>query len=334
MKPSVSVILPTYNRAGHLRQAFASIRAQEFRDWELIVVDDGSRDGTRELVADLSADLAQPVRYHYQENRGAYAARNTGLDLAGGTYVAFFDSDDCWLPHHLGDCVRALEAHPEVDRVGAACRCVEAATGRVVVPNTFHPGGKPRPFLELRARIDGSLRILDDPDTLRCALLSGINSGLQSSVTRRNVFDEFRFKTRYRNEAEDVLFLIRLVAAGKRLAFLDDVHVIYNMHGEHSSAAAAGGRVSFEKHMEIFSALVRGFEELRDEVRLSPSESKTLDRRLAQSYFWDLGYPLLQNGRKAEAMALFRKALRLDPTRLPYWKTYLLSAARNVAALS
>ncbi len=334
MKPSVSVILPTYNRAGHLRQAFASIRAQEFRDWELIVVDDGSRDGTRELVAELSADLARPVRYHYQENRGAYAARNTGLDLAGGDYVAFFDSDDRWLPHHLGDCVRALEAHPEVDRVGAACRCVEAATGRVVVPNTFHAGGKPRPFLKLRARHDGPLRILDDPRTLRCALLGGVNSGLQSSVARRRLFDEFRFKTQYRNEAEDVLFLIRLVAAGKRLAFFDEVHVIYNMHGEHSSAASAGGRVALEKHLDIFSALVRGFEDLREELRLAPAESRALDRRIARGYFWELGYPLLRDGRKAEAMAMFRRALRLDPLCIPYWKTYLVSAMRGAAVPS
>src|SRR5437762_11880112 len=98
--PAVSIILPTYNRSKFLPQALASIRGQTFADWELIVVDDGSSDDTGELVRALTADVRQSVRYGYQQNQGAYAARNTGLDLARGRYVAFFDSDDVWLPHH------------------------------------------------------------------------------------------------------------------------------------------------------------------------------------------------------------------------------------------
>src|SRR5262245_20654457 len=100
----VSIILPTYNRAPFLPQALASIRSQQYTDWELIVVDDGSRDDTPLVVARLFADTPQPTRYVRQENQGAYAARNTGLGVAQGEYVAFFDSDDLWLPHHLRNC--------------------------------------------------------------------------------------------------------------------------------------------------------------------------------------------------------------------------------------
>ncbi|HEY8503179.1 MAG TPA: glycosyltransferase family A protein, partial [Gemmataceae bacterium] len=101
-RPAVSIILPTYNRAKFLPQAFASIRSQQYTDWELIVVDDGSTDDTRAVVQELSKDVPQPVRYVYQDNQGPAGARNKGLDLASGKYVAFFDSDDVWLPHHLG----------------------------------------------------------------------------------------------------------------------------------------------------------------------------------------------------------------------------------------
>src|SRR5262245_12220586 len=97
--PAVTSILPTYNRARFLPQAFASIRSQTFTDWELIVVDDGSTDNTRELVEELTRGWPQPVRYHRQDNQGAYGARNTGLDLSIGECVAFFDSDDVWLPY-------------------------------------------------------------------------------------------------------------------------------------------------------------------------------------------------------------------------------------------
>src|SRR4051794_28722003 len=89
LPPSVSIILPTYNRARFLPQALESLRGQELTDWELIVVDDGSTDETREIIADLPRGWDRPVRYIYQENQGAYPARNVGLDHAAGRYVAF-----------------------------------------------------------------------------------------------------------------------------------------------------------------------------------------------------------------------------------------------------
>ena len=141
--PAVSVILPTFNRARFLPEAFAWIRAQTFTDWELIVVDDGSTDNTRELTADLSKSIPQPVRYIHQENRGAYGARNTGLDNATGRYLAFFDSDDLWLPHHLANCAAALAAHSEVSWVYGACRLVNEATGQVVAATSFRMNGSP-----------------------------------------------------------------------------------------------------------------------------------------------------------------------------------------------
>src|SRR5438876_9363238 len=144
-RPAVSIILPTYNRAKFLPQAFASIRSQRFTDWELIVVDDGSTDKTRELVEELTRGWPQPVRYHWQENQGAYGARNTGMDLARGEYIAFFDSDDVWLPHHLASCHAVLAGDQGVDWVYGATRMVEYSTGRCVSENTFYQEGRPRP---------------------------------------------------------------------------------------------------------------------------------------------------------------------------------------------
>jgi len=80
----VSIVLPTYNRAQFLPAAFASIANQTFTDWELVIVDDGSTDNTADVVRSFEA--TQPVRCVRQENRGAYAARNRGLDEATGRY--------------------------------------------------------------------------------------------------------------------------------------------------------------------------------------------------------------------------------------------------------
>lgn len=327
--PAVSILLPTYNRAAFLPEAFESIRGQTFSDWELVVVDDGSTDDTPAVVERLTHRLDRPVRYVRQTNQGPYGARNTALDHARGRYVAFFDSDDQWLPHHLSDCAAALDAHPEVDWVFSACRRVEHGTGRVLRENTFyHADGSPWPFLRLKAKVDGRLRILDDPRALACHLTAGLNCGLQTSVIRRAVFDGYRFQTRFRNEAEDGMTVVHALATGLRMAYFDAVHVTYNVHPENSSATASQGA---EKQIAVLTAEARGFEELVDRgIRLSPAERRALRRRLYGLYFWQLGYALLwSNGRRREALDMLRRGLGLWPWELRAWKTYLYLRVRS-----
>ena len=108
----ISVILPTYNRAGFLERAMGSVLAQRRPCGELIVVDDGSTDETPALVARLAATSSIPVRSLHQENRGAAAARNTGIGAARGEFLAFLDSDDWWLPQKLALQAAALQANP------------------------------------------------------------------------------------------------------------------------------------------------------------------------------------------------------------------------------
>jgi glycosyltransferase involved in cell wall biosynthesis len=107
--PKVSVIIPTYQRREFVKRAVASVLAQTHRDFELIVIDDGSTDGTGQALAGLAGRL----RYHWQPNQGVAAARNTGIRLARGSIVAFLDSDSSWLPEHLALLVDALDEHPE-----------------------------------------------------------------------------------------------------------------------------------------------------------------------------------------------------------------------------
>ena len=93
-----SVIIPTYNRASLVSEAIRSVFHQSLQDYELIVVDDGSTDGSGEMLKDLFSDR---IHYIYQENRGPAAARNHGAREAKGQYLAFLDSDDLWRPQKL-----------------------------------------------------------------------------------------------------------------------------------------------------------------------------------------------------------------------------------------
>jgi glycosyltransferase involved in cell wall biosynthesis len=109
--PVVSVVVPTYNRAGYIRRAVDSVLAQTYRDFEVIIVDDGSDDDTQCVVEAYGGR----VRYVFQDNAGPGAARNHGTRISTGTYLAFLDSDDVWLPTFLAKTVSALETHPGTD---------------------------------------------------------------------------------------------------------------------------------------------------------------------------------------------------------------------------
>ncbi len=332
LRSAVRIVLPTFNRATFLPKALQSIREQTWTDWELVIVDDGSQDNTRECLSDLGRGMPQTIRYIYQENAGAYPARKTGLAVTSGKYIAFFDSDDCWLPHHLADCVAALEANPDVDWVYGASQCIDLRSGTILAPNCFYVEGKPRPFLQLHTRRVGRLRIIEDPDVIRCMILHGLYCGFQSSVMRRQVFADTLLNTDYWNEAEDQLFVIRALASGHRLAYYDNVHVLYHEHADNSSAAGSGK--SIEKHRAIYEAMIRGFEDLRSQVRLSKKECNALKRRLSREYFWGLGYAILWNNRcRREALRMFWRGLRLSPWDLRYWKTYALAVLRTSCTL-
>lgn len=123
-QPLVSVVMPVYRRADVVAAAIASVRAQAHRNWELVVVDDGSGDDTADTVRRIAAEEPR-IRLIERENGGAGAARNTGLTAVRGDFVAFLDADNTWRPEHLTAALAALletdgpGVHTAVRMVGA-----------------------------------------------------------------------------------------------------------------------------------------------------------------------------------------------------------------------
>ncbi|NJR15065.1 MAG: glycosyltransferase [Calothrix sp. CSU_2_0] len=107
--PKISVIIPTYNRSHLIKDAIESVLNQTYQDFELIIIDDGSTDNTKEVLA----EYGERLQYIYQENQGRSAARNHGLNLAKGEYIAFLDSDDVWFPDKLARQVPILKSAPD-----------------------------------------------------------------------------------------------------------------------------------------------------------------------------------------------------------------------------
>src|SRR6266545_7542657 len=113
--PKASVIIPTYNRSDLILQTIESVLGQTYKNYEIIVIDDGSIDDTRDKLASLRDKGI--VQYVYQENRGSSAARNKGISLATGAYLAFLDSDDLFETGKLIKQVKFFSDHPEVGLV-------------------------------------------------------------------------------------------------------------------------------------------------------------------------------------------------------------------------
>lgn len=140
MQPLVTVIIPTYNRGQMLTEALASVMAQTFRDFQVVVVDDGSDEDLRPVVEPFGS----AARYLRLERGGAARARNAGIDTARTDLLAFLDSDDLWLPEHLTQTVAILRGQPDVVLVYHDTLSVDHA-------------GRPVPPLRRRPRPSGSV---------------------------------------------------------------------------------------------------------------------------------------------------------------------------------
>lgn len=185
----VSVVIPTYNYARFVTGAVESALAQTYPDREVIVVDDGSTDDTRDRLAPFEGR----IRYVHQENRGLSAARNTGIHAARGALIALLDSDDLWHPEKLAVQVRYLREHPEVALVASEHLDIHASDA----------GGVDWPLVE-ESRTIGARAISFEE------LVIGSRFGPTGVVARRWCFDEVGLFDETLRSAEDLDMWIRI----------------------------------------------------------------------------------------------------------------------------
>lgn len=130
----VSVIIPTYNRSHLVCRAIESVLDQTYKNIEIIVVDDGSTDNTKEKITQR---FGSKINYLYQENNGAPSARNLGFKLSTGAYINFLDSDDYFLPTNIEQKVRILENNSQIDWVYSDYYYKDLKTGELVTNKTI-----------------------------------------------------------------------------------------------------------------------------------------------------------------------------------------------------
>ena len=214
--PFFSVVIPVYNRAPELAAAIASVRAQTFQDFEIVVVDDGSTDNPRARIHALNDSR---IRFVRQMNAGGGAARNTGIDHAQGAFIAFLDSDDLFLPHHL-ESMHAL-LNDSTGLAGYARLRVDRGEGRIFLkpPRALRPGENMANYL-----------LCDRGFTPNSTM-----------AVPREAASRVRFDEQLR-VAEDTDFAIRLSLAGYRFAMLQAPGAIWNdRRNPYRVSASKGG---------------------------------------------------------------------------------------------
>ena len=192
----ISVVIPTYNRGHVIRKSIESVLNQSFDDIEVIVVDDGSTDDTKLVVHNINDDR---VRYIYQHNAGACAARNTGIDCAGGDYIAFQDSDDIW---HSEKLERQYQKIISVDADVVLCK----------LNKIFEDGLSQKMGSQLK---EGFIPVYGD--------LRGV--GTQTILAKKKVFSLVRFDVNM-PRLQDLDLLLRLSEHSK-IYCMDDALVDY-----------------------------------------------------------------------------------------------------------
>ena len=282
--PRVTAVMPLYNTRAYVEQAIESALAQRYRDFELVIVDDGSTDGSGEIAQRYAARFPTRVRVVTQPNAGLPAARNTALYAARGEYFALLDADDAWHPDHLARAMEAFDADPDLGLVHANIRRVDAAGRELGVPaRLWHSVVDPYRALALR----------EEHVACPTAVFS------REAVTQVGGFDP-QF-THLGCEDRDLWLRI---AERYRLRYLDHVGADYRVH--------AGGMSRNRERM------ARARQRLLCKLSLSPRGKPLFG--LAQAMIEsDLGLELFAEGRVMAALASQLRAIRTCPNaRLPW----------------
>ncbi|MEO0752382.1 MAG: glycosyltransferase family A protein [Pseudomonadota bacterium] len=240
--PLVSCIIIFLNGEDYIREAIESVLAQTYPEWELILVDDGTTDGATAIsrgFADAHPDKIRYTEHPGHENRGMSASRNAGLRLARGTYVAFLDADDIWLPHRLEKHVNLLEDHPDV-AMSIAPTLLWSSWNKDNLP-------KSRPWLAADIETGTGLpnnQVFHPPEVATTYLAShgaGV-PGICSLTIRRDRLNEVGgFNDAFRTLYEDQVMLFKMFLNFPVIA-IDDIQDFYRQHD--GSACAQVGRIA------------------------------------------------------------------------------------------
>lgn len=290
--PKVSVIIPTYNRAGYIVETLRSVFAQTFTDYEVIVVDDGSTDDT----ADVLKPFLDRITYIRKENGGQGSARNAGIRLAKGEYIAFLDSDDLWLPEKLDVQVKYLDEHPEM---------VLVFTDAVIF---FEDAGSHKKMGEIRF----SGRDVSFERLFRMNFIPNL-----TTMVRKSCFDLVGLFNESRDliGGEDYEMWLR-IAMRFSLAHIPKITASYRHHD--NNVVGTDLEKNYSMHLRVIQSILKRYPDVPGKFGIDMHE-------YFKNYFYCSGRNLYQSKNYKFASEYLRKALSYNMIAPKAWVLYFLS---------
>lgn len=308
----ISVVIPAYNAGGFIKRTIDSVLAQTYRDYEVIVVDDGSTDNTAEVVK----SYAGKVRYIHQENAGDGPARNTGIRAAKGDWIAFLDHDDEWLPEKLRLQMELLDRNPGLRWCGT---------------NYHRVCGARRTTDGNRAALSRALRDSDYfEDFFTAVHEKGCGLITSTMLVRRGAFEQAGVFGSGWLQCADLDMWWRIAYCFPRIGYLPEPLAIVHLGAQH--AVSTKLRLESKRGEEARRLISLHLESAKEHGMLEQF------RPLAQKVVMEVLVTAVYHGFKADA----RKTVRQFPELLPwYWRlgAYILTifpklTAKTVQALA
>lgn len=269
--PNVSVIIPSYNAGRYVKEAVDSALAQTYKNIEIIVVDDGSTDNTKEILEPYIA--ARKIKYIYQANKGLAGARNIGIKNSKGEYVAFLDADDIFLPEKIEKQVSQMEANPACDM--SYC-------------DLYHFWDEePDKLFKLDYKYYSGRDVL--PNLLKRSFIAPV-----TVLLRRTVFDRYGlFSEEIKQFAEDWELWLRLAYGGAQICFLPEILAKLRLRRE-------GNIQGLSRQPEMKVVALKVLEDLNARMSLEERRSYGM-RRYLTKYRLKAAFAYLLTGDKPAA---------------------------------
>ena len=299
--PIVSVILPTYDRLPLLRKAIASVAGQTFSDWELIVVDDGSTDGTREYLEAIDDRRVRPI---VLEHRGITSARNAGLRLARGEWVAFHDSDDLWLPEKLEWQLRRVAVQPSCRWSYTGYSLIDAEGVLLQERSNLLPAPISGHILEPLLRFEAS-------------------TAVPTMLVQRSLIEEIGGFDATMLFLSDYDFILRLAARSEVCALSETLALVREHPGRTTTHLRDADLYADQEHSFRKAAAAATNRKLR--VLCLRQCAVHLARQAAS---------LSREGSHGAAFATLARAVRITPFRKAIWRTAAGCAARAMGVIT
>lgn len=290
-KPFISIIIPVYNAERYFYKCLQSIKSQAFKDWECLIIDDGSPDDSH-LIAKQFCEEDKRFRYFHKENGGLSDTRNYGLNKAKGEYISFIDSDDYLFDEYaLAEMVSKAKNNPST----------EVIVGKVISEDS---AGKRYPWDQCFY----SDALLTDPDEIkRLVFYPQIPSNVWNNIYRRDFIERNGLRFVKGILHEDAIFTFQLFTKAKIIGFSKHYFVVYNVHNPTSITNTNSPKHCRDRGF-VGAALINTFDELSTVSSLPPE---------AFAYYTNIRYYFLKNPKyqidKAawiEAHDMIRKAYR------------------------